>query len=91
MELPEHSRFLSREMGIDKAAVVRAAQTGGRTVAFAGDGNPDVAPALLVPPARRFARGALAAELAKRGEAYRPFGRWSDVARALLSDPRDGV
>jgi 2-hydroxy-3-keto-5-methylthiopentenyl-1-phosphate phosphatase len=49
MEWPNASPFQSPRTGIDKVAVVRAAQQGGRTVAFAGDGPPDLEPALLVP------------------------------------------
>lgn len=85
MEWPEGSPFLSPETGIDKPAVVRTALAGGRTVAFAGDGAPDLTAALLVPPGLRFARRgrALAAELDARGESYRPFDRWAEVARSL--------
>lgn len=85
MEWPTESPFYSPETGIDKAAVVRAALDGGRTVAFAGDGPPDLAPALLVPPELRFARRgrALAEALAAQGERFHPFDRWAEVARAL--------
>lgn len=83
MERPAGSRFFSHEVGVDKAAIVRDALAGGGPVAFSGDGLPDLPPALLVPPRLRFARGALAGELDRRGEPYRPFGRWSEVARAL--------
>ncbi len=84
MELPIGSEFYSRETGVDKIGVVRAAMAGGGTVAFAGDGRPDLAPALLVPATLRFARGVLAEELTRRGEGFRPFERWSEVSRALL-------
>lgn len=83
------SGFYSEEIGIDKAAVVRDALARYDTVAFAGDGPPDVAPALLVPAERRFARRFLAEELARRGEAFRRFDRWSDVANALLAGAGD--
>lgn len=85
MDWPTGSPYFSPETGIDKVAVVRAAQEGGRTVAFAGDGPPDLEPALLVPPELRFARRgrALAEALASRGEPFHPFDRWSEVARAL--------
>lgn len=86
MEWPIGSRFYSPQTGIDKGAVVRAAIADGREVAFAGDGPPDLPPALLVPPDRRFATGFLARALQERGESFRPFTRWSDVARRLLSD-----
>ena len=84
MEPPTGSRFFSDQTGVDKAAIVRDAMAGGGTVAFAGDGAPDLAPSLLVPARLRFARGVLAEELGRLGEAFRPIGRWSDVARALL-------
>jgi 2-hydroxy-3-keto-5-methylthiopentenyl-1-phosphate phosphatase len=56
-------------------------------VAFAGDGAPDVESALLVGPDLRFARGYLAEELSRRGEPYRTFGRWCEIAEAL-TDPQ---
>jgi 2-hydroxy-3-keto-5-methylthiopentenyl-1-phosphate phosphatase len=87
MEWPTTSRFLSPQTGIDKPEVVRQAIASGSDVAFAGDGPPDLPPALLVPPHRRFATGFLAKALQARGEAFHPFTRWSDVARQLLSDP----
>jgi 2,3-diketo-5-methylthio-1-phosphopentane phosphatase len=85
MERPADSPFLSHQTGIDKAAVVRAALEGGRTVAFAGDGRPDLEPALLVPPDRRYAhRGKdLAEALLARGESFHPFDRWAEVAQSL--------
>lgn len=88
MEWPTGSPYFSAQTGIDKAAVVRAALDGGRTVAFAGDGPPDLDPALLVPPELRFARRgkALAEALAARGEPFRPFDRWAEVAGALRAD-----
>jgi 2-hydroxy-3-keto-5-methylthiopentenyl-1-phosphate phosphatase len=78
------SPFYSPTHGIDKAAIVRSALRSGRLVAYAGDGYPDREPALLVPAERRFARGDLAESLTRDGIPYRPFDRWSDVARALL-------
>src|SRR5262245_52055511 len=57
------SPFYSASFGIDKSAVVRHALHATQTVAFAGDGPPDVEPALLVRPELRFARGFLAAAL----------------------------
>jgi 2,3-diketo-5-methylthio-1-phosphopentane phosphatase len=83
IRLPEHSPFFSREVGIDKAAIVRDALARADEVAFAGDGPPDVGPALLVTPELRFARGWLASELRRKGERFQPFRRWSEVARAL--------
>lgn len=83
MELPTASPFFSQEYGIDKAAVVREALQRGGRVAYAGDGIVDLEAALLVPAQFRFARRALAAALRKRGEAFHPFERWSQVARTL--------
>ena len=83
MERPADSPYFCHEVGIDKAAIVRNQVATGRVVAFAGDGLPDVGPARLVPPELRFARGALAELLRESGEAFRPFGRWAEVARAL--------
>jgi 2,3-diketo-5-methylthio-1-phosphopentane phosphatase len=84
MHLPTDSPYVSPALGIDKAAVVRAAVTAGRRTAFAGDGYPDVDAARLAPPGWRFARAALAEALAAEGLPFRPFDRWADVARALL-------
>jgi 2-hydroxy-3-keto-5-methylthiopentenyl-1-phosphate phosphatase len=84
MELPEASPFFRRQTGVDKVAIVRAAKREAGTVAFAGDGRPDLAPSLEVPGELRFARGVLAAELNRLGEPFRPFERWGEVARALL-------
>ena len=87
MQRPE-TPFPSDDVGIDKAAVVRAHQKAGRLVAFAGDGPPDIVPALLVPAELRFARGHLAEALAEQGEPYRPFDRWLDIAETLAAvDP----
>jgi 2-hydroxy-3-keto-5-methylthiopentenyl-1-phosphate phosphatase len=83
MELPTGSQFFSRQTGVDKVAVVRAALSEADIVAFAGDGRPDLAPALVVPGEFRFARGVLAEELTRRGEPFLPFERWSEVAQAL--------
>jgi 2,3-diketo-5-methylthio-1-phosphopentane phosphatase len=83
MKPPGQSPFFAAETGIDKAAVVRHYLDQGLDVAFAGDGRPDLAPALLVSPERRFARGWLADELESRGELFVPFTRWSDIAGCL--------
>jgi 2,3-diketo-5-methylthio-1-phosphopentane phosphatase len=85
MAWPSTSPFQSPRTGIDKAAVVRAAQEGGRTAAFAGDGPPDLEPALLVPASMRFARGYLAEALRARGEGFTAFERWADVASTLCN------
>jgi len=78
------SPFYSASFGIDKSAVVRHALDATDTVAFAGDGPPDLEPALLVRPELRFARGFLAAGLRERGAPFRPFSRWSEIARDLM-------
>jgi len=78
------SPYYSASFGIDKSAVVRHALDAAETVAFAGDGPPDLEPALLVSPEVRFARGFLAAALRERGQAFRPFSRWSEIARDLM-------
>lgn len=84
MEPPNGSPFLHPRFGLDKSAVVRHFAAGGLPVAFAGDGTPDLAPALMVPPHLRFARAWLADTLASRGEGFRPFARWPDIATYLL-------
>jgi 2-hydroxy-3-keto-5-methylthiopentenyl-1-phosphate phosphatase len=85
MELPHDSPFLSKETGIDKEAVLRDALGKHQIVAFAGDGRPDIGPALMVPPERRYARGWLAERLRERGEHFVPFATWSDIASRLIS------
>lgn len=70
---------------IDKAGVVRKALGTYHRVAFAGDGPPDLRPALLVQPELRFARRFLAEELTRLGQGFRPFHRWTDVSAAVLA------
>ncbi|HYO82476.1 MAG TPA: HAD-IB family phosphatase [Bryobacteraceae bacterium] len=84
MQLPRESLFFSPEVGIDKSAVLRDAQARYETVAFAGDGPPDLPPALLTRPDLRFARGWLADALREREEFFQAFGRWSEVVTRLL-------
>lgn len=84
MTPPVDCPFFTPSTGIDKLAVVRAALERTPEVAFAGDGPPDLAPALLVAPERRFARGYLAEALREKGESFRPFQRWSEIAEMLL-------
>ncbi len=83
ISLPEQSPFFSRQVGVDKLAIVRDALSRSDTVAFAGDGPPDLEPALLVEGHLRFARGWLAGELRRRRQPFRPFQRWTEVAREL--------
>lgn len=85
LRLPKESPFFSPQVGIDKAGVVRDALKRYKKVAFAGDGPPDVEPALLVAPSLRFARRFLAEALERRGEPYQPYRIWSEVVEALLS------
>ncbi len=86
MQLPEPSPFFSPELGVNKVAVVREAIKAATYVAFAGDGRPDLAPALLVPPQRRFAKSWLAKKLHEIGEEFRPFDDWSEVAQTLMKE-----
>jgi 2-hydroxy-3-keto-5-methylthiopentenyl-1-phosphate phosphatase len=83
LERPLDSPFCSPTHGIDKCAVVRNAMTRYGRVAFAGNGPPDEAAALLTPPELRFARTWLAQRLSANGEEFRPFERWSEIATAL--------
>jgi 2,3-diketo-5-methylthio-1-phosphopentane phosphatase len=83
------SPYYSALVGIDKSAVVRHALNSAETVAFAGDGPTDLQPALLVRPEFRFARGFLADALRQRGETFRPFSRWSEIARELYEECSD--
>ena len=70
---------------VDKAGVVRDAMARYDRVAFAGDGPPDLAPALLVPPELRFARRWLAEQINRSGERFVPFSRWRDVVDVLVA------
>ncbi len=83
MRLPTDSPFFSQELGINKVAIVRDALSKYPAVAYAGDGRPDLAPALLVPPHRRFAKSWLARKLTEIDEGFIPFNRWADVAHQL--------
>jgi 2,3-diketo-5-methylthio-1-phosphopentane phosphatase len=84
LEMPTGSPYLSQQLGVDKAQVVRCHLVEGRTVAFAGDGFPDAEAARLVPGNLRFARSDLADVLAQENLAFHPFETWSDIARILL-------
>ena len=68
-------------------AILRDALTRSDRVAFAGDGRPDLKPAVLVLPERRFARGWLAEALRERSERFHPFERWSNIADQLQKTP----
>ena len=86
MSLPPPSPFFSAELGVNKVAVVREAIRQNDRVAFAGDGRPDLAPALLVPPERRFAKSWLAKKLHEIGEDFRPFDEWHEVAAMIVGE-----
>jgi 2-hydroxy-3-keto-5-methylthiopentenyl-1-phosphate phosphatase len=84
LELPEHSPFFSRQHGVDKSLVVADALRRYERVAFAGNGPPDLAPALLVPPSLRFARTWLASAMEERGERFHRYERWSEIVNVLM-------
>jgi 2-hydroxy-3-keto-5-methylthiopentenyl-1-phosphate phosphatase len=86
MFLPERSRFFSPTTGVNKVEIVRDALDRSDRVAFAGDGRPDMEPALLVKPELRFARGWLAEAFTERGEKFHPFEHWSQIADQLGDD-----
>ncbi len=80
MSMPVQSPFWSANLGVDKAAIVQHYLNEGFTVAFAGDGFPDVEPARLVRDELRFARGDLAQVLSEERLPFTPFEIWSDIA-----------
>jgi 2-hydroxy-3-keto-5-methylthiopentenyl-1-phosphate phosphatase len=85
MSMPDEDiRFVSKDLGVNKVAVVREALKETDIVAFAGDGRPDLVPALMVNPMRRFARSWLAKRLREIGESYVPFETWGDIADVLV-------
>jgi HAD superfamily phosphoserine phosphatase-like hydrolase len=86
MELPPEGPFFSSNLGVDKAALVREGLDGGKSVAFAGDGFPDLEAARLVPAELRFARGDLARVLDKEGLSFQEYDRWSEIAERLCDD-----
>jgi 2-hydroxy-3-keto-5-methylthiopentenyl-1-phosphate phosphatase len=81
--LDPSSPYHSASVGVDKSAVVRHALHIAEKVAFAGDGPTDLQSALLVRAEMRFARGFLADALTERGETFRRFSRWSEIAGEL--------
>ncbi len=85
MRLPEDSPYFKPSTGINKAALMADMLARHPVVAFAGDGPPDLPPALMVPPERRFARAWLADALRDRGEGYHPFESWDEIAECLLA------
>ncbi len=85
MREPKDSPFYSSELGIDKALLVRTMLEQHKSVAYAGDGLPDILPSKLVEDDLRFARGALAEALRVEQIPYRPFSSWSEIADALVN------
>lgn len=85
MRLPTDSCYFSREIGIDKAQVVRDGLQSGATVAFAGDGFPDADAAKLVIDELRFAKSDLASLLTDEAIPFHAFDTWSEVADRLLN------
>jgi 2,3-diketo-5-methylthio-1-phosphopentane phosphatase len=84
MELPKSSPFFSRIHGVHKAGIVQHFTKSGATVAFAGDGFPDIDAAKAVPPELRFARRDLATALRQDGDSFKTYHVWSDIADQLL-------
>lgn len=82
---PDDVPWFSRHFGVDKGAIVRCLLERGATVAFAGDGRPDLTAARLVAESRRFARGWLAETLAREGLAFHRFEQWSEIAGRLTA------
>ena len=89
MRLPTPSPVFSAHLGINKVSVVQQALRASVRVAFAGDGRPDLAPALLVQPKWRFARKWLARKLTEIGEEFQPFESWREIAQALTTPNRE--
>ena len=83
MKRPMQSPFYRAETGIDKSAIVKQFLDSGCTTAFAGDGRPDLAPALLVAPEYRFAKGWLADELERRAAPFIRFEHWGEIVDRL--------
>jgi 2,3-diketo-5-methylthio-1-phosphopentane phosphatase len=84
MERPVNSPYLSEELGVDKAAVVRQYVAQGAKVAFAGDGFPDAEAARLVAGNLRFARADLANVLRRENLEFQSFDAWSEIPQLLL-------
>lgn len=78
--------FSSDNLGVNKLAIVEDALTRYQYVAFAGDGRPDLEPALIVPSDKRFAKGWLAQKLDSLNEEYVPFSDWSDIIPYLIKE-----
>jgi 2,3-diketo-5-methylthio-1-phosphopentane phosphatase len=83
MKRPEQSPFYRAETGIDKSAIVKQFLDSRCPTAFAGDGRPDLAPALFVEPKYRFAKGWLADELERLAVPYIRFENWGEIVDRL--------
>lgn len=83
MRAPSDSPYFLPSYGIDKSAVVKDAQSRYDRVAFAGNGPPDLAAALLVAPHLRFARTWLAEKLTTLHQPFQQFDHWSEIASTL--------
>ncbi|MCC6589116.1 MAG: MtnX-like HAD-IB family phosphatase [Bryobacterales bacterium] len=84
IERPFDSPFYNEQTGISKRDVVLEALRRGAKVYYAGDGSPDIDPAMLVRPERRFARRYLAEYLGRCREGFNEFETWSEIVDELL-------
>ncbi len=84
MREPIGSAYHSSELGVDKAKLVQTLIAQGKTVAYAGDGLPDILPSKLVDDRLRFARGTLAEALRAEGLPFQTYSTWSDIANYLI-------
>lgn len=80
---PDDLPWYHAHFGIDKAQILRWLMAAGKTVAFAGDGRPDLTAARVDGIATIFAKSWLAAQLSEANLAYVPFENWSEIARHL--------
>ncbi|MDX1969095.1 MAG: HAD-IB family phosphatase [Planctomycetaceae bacterium] len=83
---PADSPWYSAHFGVDKGRLVQLLTQAGKTVAFAGDGRPDLAASREVAAERRFAKSWLADQLAQQGLAFRSFVNWSEIAPVLTGE-----
>jgi len=71
--------------GIDKAQILRWLMAAGKTVAFAGDGRPDLAAARVSGVQSLFAKSWLAEQLASEHIPFTSFEHWPGIAGAVGS------
>ncbi len=83
------SEFYDQNTGVSKKLVIQKALSKYKQVAFAGDGQPDYEPALLVEENLRFAKNALAQELEKNNKKFKSFQKWSEIAEELINNYKD--